>query len=44
VLVPYHLLWQGEEVAPAPMPAGRFSQLATLLELPALVQRLNAGD
>jgi putative hydrolase of the HAD superfamily len=42
-LVPYRLLWQGEEVAAAPPPAGRFSQLATLRELPALVARLNAG-
>jgi putative hydrolase of the HAD superfamily len=43
VLVPYRLLWQGEEVASAPAPAGRFSQLATLRELPALVERLNAA-
>jgi len=43
VLVPYRLLWQGEEVAPAPVPTGRFSQLATLRELPALVDRLNAA-
>ena len=43
VLVPYHLLWQGEEIAPAPVPTGRFSQLATLRELPAIVERLNAA-
>jgi putative hydrolase of the HAD superfamily len=44
VLIPYHLLWQGEQAA-APLPsavAGRFSQLPTLRELPALVARLNA--
>jgi putative hydrolase of the HAD superfamily len=43
VLVPYRILWQGEEVGPAPMPEGRFCQLATLRELPALVERLNAA-
>ena len=42
-LVPYRLLWQGEEVAAAPVPSGRFAQLATLRELPALVARLNAA-
>jgi putative hydrolase of the HAD superfamily len=44
VLIPYHLLWQGEQ-ATAPLPAAvavRFSQLPTLHELPALVARLNA--
>ncbi len=41
-LVPYRLLWQGEEVALAPPLSGRFSQLASLRELPALVARLNA--
>jgi putative hydrolase of the HAD superfamily len=44
VLIPYHLLWQGEQAA-APLPAaaaGRFFQLPTLRELPALVARLNA--
>jgi putative hydrolase of the HAD superfamily len=43
VLVPYHLLWQGEQAA-APPPAaaaGRFFQIRTLHELPALVARLN---
>jgi putative hydrolase of the HAD superfamily len=43
-LVPYHLLWQGEEVAPPSVPTGRFAQLPTLRELPALVDRLNASD
>ena len=43
VLVPYHLLWQGEQAAPPPpaAAANRFFQLATLRELPALVARLN---
>jgi len=40
-LVPYHLLWRGEEVAAPPIPPGRFSQLSTLRELPALVETLN---
>jgi putative hydrolase of the HAD superfamily len=44
VLVPYHLLWQGEQAAPPPLAAAalRFFQLQTLRELPALVARLNA--
>ena len=44
-LIPYHLLWQGEQVT-TPLPpaaAGRFSQLVTLRELPALVARRNAA-
>jgi putative hydrolase of the HAD superfamily len=42
VLIPYHLLWQGEQVATAPpAAAGRFFQLSSLRELPALVSRLN---
>ena len=43
VLVLYHLLWQAEHTAePAPAPGGRFHQLASLRELPALVARLDA--
>ncbi len=41
VLIPYHLLWQGEEVATTPpSAAGRFFQLSSLGELPALVAGL----
>jgi putative hydrolase of the HAD superfamily len=41
VLIPYHLLWQGEQVAATtPAAAGRFFQLSALGELPALVARL----
>jgi putative hydrolase of the HAD superfamily len=44
VLIPYHLLWQGEQAtAPQPAAADRFFQLPTLRELPALVARLNAA-
>jgi putative hydrolase of the HAD superfamily len=45
VLVPYHLLWQGEEAAvpPPAAAADRFFQLSTLRELPVLVTRLNAA-
>jgi putative hydrolase of the HAD superfamily len=43
VLVPYRILWPGEEATPPSAPAGRFSQLATLRELPALVERLNGA-
>ncbi len=42
-LVPYPLLWSGEESTPPPAAAaGRFFQLATLRDLPALVARLSA--
>ena len=42
VLIPYHLLWEGEQVATMPPPAaGRFFQLQSLRELPALVTRLD---
>jgi len=42
-LVPYPLLWSGEAAGAAPGPAaGRFFQLASLRELPALVARLAA--
>ncbi len=42
-LVPYPLLWSGEESARPPgAAAGRFFQLSSLRELPALVARLGA--
>ena len=41
-LVPYPLLWSAERAAPPPA-AGRFFQLESLRELPALVARLNAS-
>jgi len=43
-LVPYPLLWQAEASRPPPAAAaGRFFQLASLRELPALVARLGAA-
>ncbi|HUJ45153.1 MAG TPA: HAD family hydrolase [Opitutaceae bacterium] len=41
-LIPYHLLWAGEQAASPPAATNRFFQLQTLGELPALVARLNA--
>jgi len=42
VLIPYHLLWQGEKVAATPPLANdRFFQLPSLRDLPALVARLD---
>ena len=44
VLIPYPLLWQGEQgTATPPVAAGRYFQLASLRELPALVARLNSA-
>jgi len=43
VLIPYPLLWQGEQGEPPPAAAaGRFFQLQTLRDLPELLSRLNA--
>ena len=43
-LIPYHLLWAGEQAAqPPPAATNRFFQLQSLDELPALVARLNAS-
>jgi putative hydrolase of the HAD superfamily len=43
VHVPYSLTWQGERAA-APEDGGpRFHSLATILDLPALIRRLNSG-
>jgi len=42
-LIPYHLLWKGEQAAsPPPVATDRFFQLQSLTELPGLVARLNA--
>lgn len=42
-LVPYSILWKGEEVDLPAVPPGRFAQLTTLRDLPALVERLSAA-
>jgi putative hydrolase of the HAD superfamily len=45
VYVPYRITWQHEQAAPPAGPAaeGRFFQIRTLRELPALVARIEAG-
>ncbi len=45
VQVPYPLLWEGEaSTRPPPSAAGRYFQVASLRELPALVERLHTAE